>query len=145
MVKLLNTNQRRSVTIVLRRFEDSLRHAENLLINGGSKGILFQKELVLPPEKRKAAQLLIDEAYNSIAMLVVELNLEPEVENLAGLINGEMSESRADLLDSRSDKLRRFGTVNPGLRQVFDPAIEHLARLALTLADLFTTQAEKQG
>jgi hypothetical protein len=56
-----------------------------------------------------------------------------------------MIESWADLLDSRPYKLKHFGSMNPGLKQVYDPSIEHLAQRASTMAFLFTMQAEKQG
>jgi hypothetical protein len=67
MSKLVNDDQGRSVKIVMRRFEESFHHAEDLLIDGESKGILFQREPVLPPGQYRAAQVLIGEANKYIA------------------------------------------------------------------------------
>jgi hypothetical protein len=74
---------------------------------------------------------------DQIAALAQEIGLEPEVEDPAGLIRGELSVSWANLIDTQSRKLKRFGDVNPGLEGVLDPAIQRLAQAALELASLF--------
>ena len=139
MTDLLNPDQRRSVAIVLRMFEENLRRADAALKEAETNGILYQRKMLLSPEKRQAAQTLIDTAYKHIGALASTLGLEPELDNPAELIKGEMSESWANLLDSRSIKLKRFGKVDPRLEYVYDPTIQHLAQLALALASIFNT------
>ena len=139
MTDLLNPDQRRSVAIVLRMFEEILRRADAGLKEAETNGILYQRKMVLSPVRRKEAQTLIDTAYKHIGELASTLGLEPELDNPAELISGEMSESWANLLDSHSIKLKRFGKVDPRLEYVYDPAIQHLAQLAIALASIFNT------
>jgi hypothetical protein len=134
---LLNPDQRRSVTIVLRMFEENLRQAEAWLQDAEVNGILYQRKLNLSPARRQAAQQRVAAALEQVAALAQEIGLEPEVEDPAGLIRGELSVSWANLIESQSSKLKRFGDVNPGLESVLDPAIQHLAQATLELAALF--------
>ncbi len=143
MTDLLNPSQLLSVTIVLRMFEENLRQADRVLNEAETNGILYHKKLELDQLKRQAAQVLINTAYKEIGKLANELGLNPELDNPAGLISGEMSECWANLLDSRSTKLKRFGEVDPTLVYVYDPPINHLAQLALALASIFNVAAEE--
>jgi hypothetical protein len=143
MTELLNPSQLLSVTIVLRMFEENLRQADSVLKEAESNGILYHRKLFLEPVKRQAAQKLINTAYKEIAALAGELGLKPKVDNPAGLISGEMSESWVNLMNSSSSKLKRFGEVDPRLENVYNPPINHLAQLALALASIFNVAGEE--
>ncbi|MFZ2098781.1 MAG: hypothetical protein WAV05_19275 [Anaerolineales bacterium] len=143
MVDLLNPDQQRSVTIVLRMFEENLRQADSILKEAETTGILYHRKLEQDPLKRQAAQILIDTAYKEIGKLANELGLNTELDNPAGLISGQMSESWVNIMDSHSKKLKRFGNVDPRLEYVYDPPINHLAQLALALASIFNVAFEE--
>ena len=66
-----------------------------------------------------------------------KLGLEPEVEDGTGLIRGQMSVAWANLIDSQTKKLKRYGEVHPEAAQEIDPHIQHLAQIAFKLASLF--------
>ena len=68
--------------------------------------------------------------------LAQTLQLEPEIIDLVGSVRGQMSESWANLIDSRAAKLRRYGEVDPGLAQPLDPALDRLVRIAAELSQL---------
>ena len=136
MKSLLNPEQQSSVKIVLRMFEDNLREVETWLQGAEVNGILYQRRLNLPAAKREAVQQCVDAALEIIAALAQAIGLEQEVEDAAGLIRGEMSISWANLSDTQSRKLKRYGDVNPELESILDPAIQQLARLALELASI---------
>jgi hypothetical protein len=134
---ILNPDQRRSVAIVLQMFEESLRLADAWLQGAEANGILYRRKLNLPPAQRRAAQRRIAAALDQIAAIAQTLDLEPKVDDPAGLIRGKMSVCWANLIDTQSTKLKRFGEVDPRLESVLDPAVGQLAQLALELASVF--------
>jgi len=54
-----------------------------------------------------------------------------------------MSMSWANLCDARSNKLKRFGDVDPALGPVLDPRIDRLAELALSLASMLRSKEDE--
>jgi len=137
MNDLLNPDQRRSVAIVLKMFEENLRQTAAWLDGAEANRILYRRKLKPSLARRQSAQHRIAAALEQIATLAKETGLEPEVEDPAGLIRGEMSVNWANLIDTQSGKLKRFGDVDPGLESVLDPAIQRLAQMALELASVF--------
>ena len=136
MNDLLNYNQRRSVTIVLRNFEEHLRMTSAWLDGAEENGILYHRKLSLPSAQRQAAKQCVETALETIVVLAQKIDLEPEVEDSAGIIRGEMSVDWANLSDLISRKMKQYGDVNPELRNVLDPAILHLAQLAMELVSI---------
>jgi len=137
MNDLLNPDQLRSVTITLRMFEEDLLDVQAWLHGAETNGILSKRKLTLSPESRLAAQERINAALEQIAVLAREIVLEAEVDSPDNLIRSKMSVNWANLFDTQSTKLKRFGEVDPRLESVLDPAIEKLAQLALELATIF--------
>jgi hypothetical protein len=118
-------------------FEEDLLYAQAWLLGAEINGILYRRKLILSPEGRLAAQERINAALEQIAALAREIGLEAEVDSPANLIRSKMSVNWANLLDTQSAKLKRFGEVDPGLESVLDPAVGQLAQLALELAAVF--------
>lgn len=145
MDDLLNPNQRRSVAIALRMFEESLRQTDSWLQEAEANGILYRQKLNLPAPQRQEAQQRIAAALEQIAEIVQTLDLEPVLDNPAGLIRGKMSVSWASLIDTQSDNLRRYGQVDPRLKSVLDPAVRQLAQLAFDLASIFDEHDATSG
>jgi hypothetical protein len=137
LTDLLNQSQKNSLATVLRLFEADLRQIEYWLDSPPSEGILYRQELPLIASQRAEARHQINAAKDEIAFLAKKLNLEPEVENLAGLIRGQMSVAWANLVDSQAKKLKRYGKVQAETAQEIDHPIHHLAQIALELASLF--------
>jgi hypothetical protein len=136
MSDLLNPSQRGSVAVSLKMFEEQLRLTSAWLDGREENGILYRRKLNLSPAQRQAAQQRVVTALEIIAALAQKIGLEPEVEDPAGLIRGEFSVSWANMIDTQSIKLKRYGDVNPELEKVLDPAIRRLAHLALELASI---------
>ena len=136
MKSLLNSEQQSSVKIVLRMFEENLREVETWLQGAEVNGILYQRRLNLPAAKREAVQQCVDAALEIIAALARKFDLKPEVEDVSNMIRSRMSIRWADLADTQSRKLKRFGEVPPELKRTLDPDIQQLARLALELASI---------
>jgi hypothetical protein len=134
---LLNSDQLRSVTIVLRLFEEDLRQMGTWLDEHQADGILYRRQLRITPLQRAKASTYIADALGEIMFLADRLGLEPVVEDATGWIRGQMSVAWSNLIDSQTKKLKRFGEVDPQAAQAIDPHIQHLANIASELASLF--------
>jgi hypothetical protein len=137
MNDLLNPYQKASLATVLRMFEENLRQADSWLDGRQTEGILYRQELHLAPRQRTRARKRIAAALADIAALAQEIGLEPEIEDPAGLIRGQMSIAWANLIDSQARKLKRYGEIHPDAAREIDPQIQRLAQVALELASLF--------
>ena len=136
MPPLLNTAQHAALAIALCYLEQSLRQAEMWLQGRQITGILYRTSLRLSAERRAAILACIAEALEGVSRLAERFNLRPVDEPLENKIAAEMSINWANLIDTRSDKLRRYGPVDPKLQELLDPDMEHLAQLALAIASL---------
>jgi hypothetical protein len=136
MSVLMNQAQRTSVFVALRTFEQYLRQLDRWLHGLEADGILYRYKMELPLERRALMQQKIAAGLALVEELAHTLQLEPEVIDLVGAVRGQMSESRANLIDSRAAKLRRYGEVHPGLSQPLDPVLDRLVQIAAELAQL---------
>lgn len=137
MNDLLNDYQLNSLLTVLRIFEHNLHQADEWLQGKEESGILYQRQLRLPQGKRNSARRQIAKTLEQINDLAQKLNLPSEKQDPAGLIRGQLTVSWADLMDTRSLKLKRYGEVDPHLPEVLDPSINQLAQAAMALARIF--------
>ncbi len=140
---LLNTAQRSSLTVGLRAFEMHLRQADAWLQGEEERGILYRRSINRPPDQRAAARKQIAAALAQIAALVERFGLAATEDDLGTTITSQMSVDWANLCDTRSDKLRRYGEVDPRLPDLLDADIDRLALLALSLAALSRNDQEK--
>lgn len=136
MTELLNAAQRGSLTIGLRAFEMHLRQADAWLQGEEEHGILYRRSLHLAPKHRAAARAEIAEALARIAVLAAQFDLPVTEDDLGATIASQMSVDWANLCDTRADKLRRYGEVDPRLAEFLDADVDALAQLALSLAAL---------
>jgi hypothetical protein len=136
MSELMNQAQRTSVFVALRTFEQYLRQVDRWLQGLEADGILYKYRMDLPPERRVLMQQKIAAGLALVEELAQTLQLEPEVIDLTGSVRGQMSESWANLIDSRAVKLRRYGEVDPGLAQPLDPTLNRLIQIAADLSQL---------
>ncbi len=143
MTELLNAHQHSSLTIALRSFEEELRQADAWLQGRLDKGILYRQTLTLPAEARAAARRYVADALFHIAEMAEEFGLEQLEEPLEASIAARMSLSWATLCDVRSDKLTRYGTVDPRLSPLLDSRSEYLAGLAKDIALLLRPSASR--
>ena len=132
---------RRSVIIILRIYEENLRQTEAWLLGMETNGILYRRKLNLSPARQQAALKRVDAALETIAVLAQKVGLNPEEEDPAGLIRGDMSVDWVNLNDILSRKTERYGDVNSELESVLDPLIERLAELAMEIATIFRSDS----
>jgi len=137
MLDTLNPYQKTSLKTVLRKLEIYLYDVVALLEGHLFEGVLFRQDLRLSPKQKQVARYLIDSSLEEIAELAGMLGFKMEVEDQAGAIRSQMSIAWADLIDSQSAKLKRFGEVDPEVAKDLDPHIQRLTKNALDLAALF--------
>lgn len=144
MKDLLNPYQKSSLRISLLMFEENLRRAQEWLDGREEKGILYHRKLELSDEKRRQAEHVIKTALGVIERLSEKFGLEAETQNAASMFQGEFSVNWANLIDTQSGKLRRYGKVHPELHDMLDTDIRTLAEIALQLSALLgESQQEK--
>jgi hypothetical protein len=134
--ELLNTAQRNSLTIGLRAFEMHLREADAWLQGREERGILYLQRADLPAERCAPVRGQIAAALAQIAALTERLGLEAVAYDVGATISAQMSVDWANLCDTRSDMLRRYGDVDPRLSELLDPGIDALSQSALLVSAL---------
>jgi hypothetical protein len=134
MANLLNEAQRNRITNVLRSLELDLRQARATLDRPGAEGILFRIAPSTPGKRLAKIDREIEAALDDIAWLARELALEAREQDVTSKVAAELTVDWADLVDSTSRTLVRYGTVHPGLAEVTDERLERLAERALTIA-----------
>jgi hypothetical protein len=136
MSELMNQAQRTSVFVALRTFEQYLRQLDRWLQGLEADGILYKYKMDLLPQKRALMQQKITAGLALVEELAQALQLEPEIIDLVGSVRGQMSESWANLIDSRAARLRRYGEVDPGLAQPLDHVLDRMVQIAAYLSQL---------
>ena len=136
MSDLLNPAQLRSVEVTLRTFEKNLRLSAAWLDGEEENGILYRRKLTLPAAQGDVARQRINAALEQIAILARMLDLPPEEEDVIRLIRGRLAVSWANLIDSQSSKLKRYGDVDPEAERTLDPAIRRLVKLVQELESI---------
>jgi hypothetical protein len=134
---MLNVAQRNRVINVLRAVEMHLLEARAVLDRPPQRGILFRSAVNVPSDSRAAIEWEIESALGDIAALASELALPSAEQNMANKIAADLSVDWADLIDSTSPTLRRYGPVEPGVAEVLDERMTRLSERAAALAHLY--------
>lgn len=137
MTGLLNESQQITLTNVLRMFEESLHQAEAWLDGAEEGKVLYHRMLYLSEGRQREARQKIHLALDELAALAETFEIAARQENVSRMVYSDMIHLRADLMDSTSRKLNRFGKVDARLSEVLDPAIERLLELAAEIAQAF--------
>jgi hypothetical protein len=130
--QLLNENQKRSVTITLRLFEERLAEIERLLTIS-ERGILYERIAHFSPAQQQSIRRLIDEARAAIQEMAREFGLERESQDPVRRIVGLLSVTWESLEELYAKPLRAYGYVDPRLPGAIDPWAEKLTQLALAI------------
>ncbi len=125
----LNIAQQTSLGITLREFEVRLTRLRVLL---------EQHESVtrLTPQGVERLRQMIDRQQALIDDLFRRFQLKRETIDVVQSMIAELSISWTQLVDSRSDKLGRYGEVDPNLKATLDPAIDQMIDACLSMVRL---------
>jgi hypothetical protein len=140
----LNADQRRSLTVALRLVERAL-HDITLAVDGSWSGALTGTETVLDPATRDDLLALIAAAGRQIAALANEWELAPERRDSRGAITAALSSCWEMLEDTRPEKLRRYGPVDPAVAERLGPQIAALVELVHAMQDTVAGRRRTAG
>jgi hypothetical protein len=135
----LNPAQRNSVTIALRRMEQTLA---NLSHQAGQDetGILYRRRLSLSAAEQEKMRSLIASARQEIAALAERFQLEAEEEDGRHTAAAHLSYIWTMLEDIRPRKLKRYGEVDPALAESLEPGLDRLIALTVALKRLLAPE-----
>jgi len=125
----LNVAQKTSLGITLREFEVRLARLRVLL---------EQSESVtrLTPDSVTRLRQMIDRQQTLIDDLFRRFQLKRETIDVVQSMIAELSIPWTQLVDSRSDKLGRYGEVESDLKATLDPAIDQMTEDCLSMVRL---------
>ncbi len=131
---LLNESQRRSLAVAVRRVELAVWRLEQRLTQEQPPDLALTRFTNAPDSGQCASLLrLIAEVRREVFRLAVDYDLEVGEENFLRSIMGEFTLLWADLEDTRPEKLRRYGSVNPQVNEMLGPPIQRLIQLMLAI------------
>jgi hypothetical protein len=120
----MNNAQQTSLTITLNYLETRLVRMRALL----DQDDLSER---LTPDALKRLRALIDRQQSIIDELYQRFNLARESVDVVQTLVAEFSIAWTQIVDIRSQKLSRYGPVDPALVSTLDPAISELIDLTL--------------
>lgn len=136
MNELLNPYQKNSLRVSLVMLEENLRHTREWLDGREENGILYYRRLKISEETKKQATQRIEVALGLIEKLSTIFELDKELQSAASILQGDLTINWANLVDTKSNKLRRYGQIHPELGDMLDPDIQNLAELAFNLSTI---------
>jgi hypothetical protein len=140
---LLNENHRRVLASTLRRLELAAWRLEEQLLRGEPPQLALTHFTHPPtPEQRSALLQLAQHLRQEVAKLASDYHLEGGEQNLARTIMAEFSLLWSDLEDTRPQKLRAYGAVNPLAQTVLGPRIQRLIDLTLAIDSVARGKSE---
>ncbi len=125
----LNTAQQTSLSVTLREFEARLSRLRVLLDH-------YEATTRLGPDGVARLRQMIDQQQAVIDALFRRFQLKRETIDVVQAMIAELSISWTQLVDSRSDKLSRYGQVDPDLQSTLDPALTELIDGCLSMVRL---------
>ncbi|OGW69686.1 MAG: hypothetical protein A3A88_10270 [Nitrospirae bacterium RIFCSPLOWO2_01_FULL_62_17] len=139
---MLNDAQRTSLGIVMRMLEEKMRAVEARLASPEEQALTFEIRNDLTPAMVQVLREKIDEVYALIRALCDRFALPPDVKPASRDALTGLMPLWVVLQESTSERLRRYGEVDPSLAHVLDPNIDALARLMVEMDDAARSDAQ---
>jgi len=125
----MNPDQKRHLTTTLCMVEKNLAHKENLLRSQGEKGVLYEIVDTFHEEQRRELLARIEQLREHLAQVQDQFGLAVERTDIRSIFKGALNMLWVWLQESKTKKLRGYGTVDEGLDQDLDPLVEKMASL----------------
>ena len=132
---MLNPAQRTALSTALMQLEQAVAETESLL-DGSRQGITHATELDWSEATTRVLRELCHVVRRHIQELVNLFDLPVHRFHGRRVVVAAMSVAWTNLEDARPDKLRRYGDVDPTLRETLAPHLEHLINQVLELQQL---------
>ena len=125
----LNTAQQTSLSITLREFEARLTRLHVLLDH-------YETSIRLTHDGVDRLRHMIDQQQTVVEELYHRFQLKRETIDVMQSMIAELSISWTQLVDTRGDKLGRYGHVDPDLKSTLDPALTELIDGCLSMVQM---------
>jgi hypothetical protein len=130
---MLNSGQKIALEVEMRHLERSLRQARQWL-RQPPEDYLLTRHRPFPETAGPELEAIIEPMLAEIAVLKERFRLAPEVDDLGRDLEAEMAAAWADMTDTLSPKLVRYGPVDPALAEALDPSLRRLIAWSHELA-----------
>ncbi len=130
---MLNSGQKIALEVDMRHLERALRQARQRLRQPPEDHLLTRSR-PFPASAGAEVEALIEPMLAEIALLKERFRLAPEVDDLGRDLEAEMAAAWADMTDTLSPKLVRYGAVDPALAETLDPSLRRLIAWSHELA-----------
>ena len=127
--KKMNPDQKRHLAATLCLMEKDLLREEQLLRSRGEKGILYEIVDTLRDGQHQKILAQVAKLLKCIALIKDQFSLEVEQTNLQKMLVGELTMLSVWLQETKTKKLRGYGTVDEELQHSLDPLIEAMTGL----------------
>lgn len=141
--RLLTLPQERALTSSLKIFEAALRKTNRLLDDGDEKGVFVTRSSSINAQQRRKIQEMISKTLQDLEKFATELDLQSTEENVEGMIMAEMSICWESLEESRLERLKGYGEINPQAIKMIDDAITNFAQVALKISQLVASAQDR--
>jgi hypothetical protein len=121
-------NHRRSLSIMAQMTERSINEMEELLQSNASEGVTWSTRRSYSSEERSRILQELKVIRRLNEKMFSELNLQKSESDEQHSVNSKLVLLWADLLDSRSSALRRYGELDKHEAEFIDKHIENILR-----------------
>lgn len=123
---LLNNAQKNSLAVTLRLLEERILELKKLIHQRRIAGVLFRFENNLPADQLTRLEQSFDNLLELIEQTKRKFNLPERTATFSSYLQAFTSYFWSLLMDEKSDKLARYGSVAAGLKEELDPLIDRL-------------------
>jgi len=123
----MNPDQKRHLAATLCLMEKDLVQQERLLRSRGEKGVLYEVVDTLRDGQHQKILAQVTKLLKCIALVKDQFSLEVEQTNLQKMLVGELTMLSVWLQETKTKKLRGYGTVDEELQHRLDPLLEEMS------------------
>ena len=134
----LSQYQKRSVEVVLRQLERAIDTIEDM-VTSDKRGLLYSRTMSLSPEQRSRVAELAGKIRAEITELAATFDLTKQEMDSRQTISSILGIAWEGLEDIHSEKLDRYGDIDPGLPVTLDPHIDRLIDMVRALSRVVTS------
>jgi hypothetical protein len=133
---ILNEYQRRGLSATFRMLEEMMHEIETVINSGGYRGSLLEIDNDISPQAKEEVLKRIRLIREKISRLSKQFSLEMKQMKSSRQIFADLSYCWEILEGSRAKKLRGYGEVAEGLKEILDPQINTIIDLITDMENL---------
>lgn len=133
----LNKNQKSSLAVALVYLDQAILDLERLL-KSPDNGIIVKTSDGLDDSTKAELLKMAGESKTEIISLKNNFNIDDEIGDVSGILLGKLAYCWSILEDMRFDHLGNSGSVDPNIKDKYEPHIDRLSKLFWDAKTLLT-------